>query len=178
MTTYLAFLRAVNLGATRVFPKGDIVRAATDAGFENVRTHLNTGNVRLDSRMRSRARIETTLEDAFARDRGFEVPTIVFSTTEFRALAEDAAALSAENPGLARHYIYLMKEELDADTARRVEATTTDAGRMVVRGRAVHALLLPGYQDGRVDPLNAAKLLGVATNRNLAVIQGLAERWC
>lgn len=178
VTTYLAFLRAINLGATRVFPKGDIVRAATDAGFEDVRTHLGTGNVRLDSRMRSRARVETTLEDAFARDRGFEVPTIVFSAADFRALAEDAATLNAESPGLARHYIYLLKEVLDADTAHRVEETATDEGRMVVRGRAVHALLLPGYQDGRVDPLGATKLLGVATNRTLAVVQGLAERWC
>jgi hypothetical protein len=49
---------------------------------------------------------------------------------------------------------------------------------MLVRGRAVHALLEPGYRDGTVDPLGAAKLLGVATNRNLGVVTTLAERWC
>ncbi|KAA9089410.1 DUF1697 domain-containing protein [Microbacterium radiodurans] len=178
MATHLGFLRAINLGATRVFPKDDIRRVTEVAGFENVQTHINSGNIRFDTRMRARARIEHAIERAYAADRGFDVPTITFRADEFAALAADAAALSDENPGLARHYVYLLKDELDAETSELVEARTTDAGRMIVRGRAVHALLQPGYQDGVVDPLGAARLLGVATNRNLTVVRTLAEKWC
>ncbi|MDN3496881.1 DUF1697 domain-containing protein [Planococcus sp. APC 4015] len=178
MTTYLAFLRAVNLGPTRKFPKGDIMRAMTDAGFTDIATHINSGNVRFDSTMRSRAKIEATLEKAFLADRGFEVPTIVFSAAEFAALAAEASALSAERPGLARHYVYLLKDELPATVIEEVEATSGDLGEMVVRGRAAHALLRAGYEDGVVDPLRAAKLLGVGTNRNLNVVTTLAAKWC
>ncbi len=178
VATHLGFLRAINLGATRVFPKDDIRRVTEAAGFENVATHINSGNIRFDTRMRSRAKLELTLERAYAADRGFEVPAITFRADEFAALAAEALALSEANPGLARHYVYLLKDELDADTAARVEALATAAGRMLVRGRAVHALLQPGYQDGTVDPLGAAKLLGIATNRNLNVVMTLAERWC
>lgn len=178
MATYLAFLRAVNLGSTRVFPKGDVVAATTAAGFQDVATHGNTGNVRLGTRMRSRERIERMLEAAYLADRGFEVPTIAYRADEFAAIAREAAALSAARPGLARHYVYLLKQELDPETTAAVEATSSDAGEMVVRGRAAHALLGPGYQDGTVDPLRATKLLGVATNRNLSVVTSLAERWC
>lgn len=178
MTTYLGFLRAVNLGPTRKFPKADITRVVTDAGFADAATHINSGNVRFSSAMRSRARIESTLEKAFLADRGFEVPTIVFTAAEFAEVARDAAELTAERPGLARHYVYLLKDELPASVVREVEATSSDAGEMVVRGRAAHALLLPGYEDGVVDPLRAAKLLGVATNRNLNVVTTLAEKWC
>lgn len=178
VTTYLAFLRAVNLGATRVFAKGDIARVTAGVGFEGVETHINTGNVRFDSRMRSRQKVESTLERAYAADRGFEVPVIVYSAAEFAALAADTAALGAEHPALARHYVYLLKDELDAERIAAVHAIATDAGRMVVRGRAAHALLLPGYQDGKVDPLDAAKLLGVGTSRNATVIGSLAAKWC
>ena len=178
MATFLAFLRAINLGRTRVFPKGDIQRVVTEAGFENVETHINTGNVRFESRMRSRAKIEATLEQAFARDRGFEVPTIVYTAKEFAALAAEAQAITAAHPGLARHYVYLLKEPLTDEQRATVEEATTGAGRMLVRDRAAHALLRPGYQDGTVDPLGAAKLLGVATNRNLNVVTTLAAKWC
>jgi len=178
MTTYLAFLRAINLGPTRKFPKGEIVRVVTDAGFTDVATHIASGNVRFSSTLRSRSKIEATLEKAFAADRGFDVPTIVFTAAEFAALARDAAALSAERPGLARHYVYLLKEELPASVVSQVEAASSDAGEMVVRGRAAHALLLPGYEAGDVDPLRAARLLGVGTNRNLNVVTTLAEKWC
>lgn len=178
MPTYLAFLRAINLGAKRVFPKDDIRRAVEGAGFTDVETHINTGNVRFTTSMRSRAKIEAALESAFAADRGFEVPTIVYRTAEFAEIAQEAERLSAENPGLARHYVYLMKDELPDETVARIAGMATDAGEMVVRGRAAHALLRPGYEAGTIDPLGAAKLLGVATNRNLNVVTTLARKWC
>jgi uncharacterized protein (DUF1697 family) len=177
MPTYLGFLRAINLGPNRPFPKDDIRRAVEDAGFTDVATHINTGNIRFSTPLRSRAKIEATLEKAFAADRGFDVPTIVYSVPEFTSIARDAAELSAANPGLARHYVYLLKDELPADTVARLAELASDAGEMVVRGRAAHALLRPGYEAGSVDPLGAAKLLGVATNRNLNVITTLAAKW-
>ncbi|WP_426323135.1 DUF1697 domain-containing protein [Microbacterium sp. E-13] len=178
MPTYVAFLRAINLGPNRKFPKDDIRRVVEDAGFTDVETHINTGNVRFTTPLRSRAKIEKALESAFAADRGFEVPAIVFTTAELKAIAAEAAALSAEHPGLERHYVYLLKDELPKATVARIEELATDAGSMVVRGRAAHALLGPGYQAGSVDPLGAAKLLGVATNRNLAVVTAIADKWC
>lgn len=178
MPTYLAFLRAINLGPTRKFPKDDIRRVVESLGMTEVQTHINTGNVRFSTPMRSRARIESALEAAFGADRGFEVPAIVFTPAEFAAIARDAAELTAQNPGLARHYVYLLKDELSAAGIARVEALATDAGTMVVRVRAAHALLRPGYEAGNVDPLRAAKLLGVGTNRNVNVITTLAAKWC
>ena len=59
-----------------------------------------------------------------------------------------------------------------------IAATASERGEMVVSGRAAHALLQPGYVEGRVDPLRAARLLGVATNRTLTVVTTLADRWC
>lgn len=178
MPTYVAFLRAINLGANRKFAKADIARVVEGVGFTDVETHINTGNVRFTTPMRSRAKIEALLEAAFAEDRGFDVPTIVFTTAEMRAIAAEAASLAQEHPELARHYIYLLKDELPAATAAKVEGLASEAGGMVVRGRVAHALLGPAYQAGQVDPLGAAKLLGVATNRNRTVIDAIAEKWC
>lgn len=178
MPTYLAFLRAVNLGAKRVFPQADIQRVVRGLGFDDVRLHINTGNVRFESRLRSRAKIEALLEEAFHRDRGFEVPAIVYTSAEFADLAAEADRLHDAHPGLARHYVYLLKDELSPDALRAVTALATDKGDMVVRGRAAHALLRPGYQEGRVDPLGAVKHLGIATNRNITVVRTLAQKWC
>lgn len=178
MTTYLAFLRAINLGANRKFPKDDIRRVVQDCGFTGVETHINTGNVRFDSAMRSRPRIESLLEAGFAADRGFDVPTIVYRADEFARIARDVTELDAENPGLVRHYVYLLKEEPSAEVVDALEGMRTDVGEMRVRGRAAHALLRDGYEAGYVDPLGAAKLLGVATNRNANVVTTLAQKWC
>lgn len=47
MQTYVAFLRAINLGAHRKFPKDAIIAATQVAGGTEVATHATSGNVRL-----------------------------------------------------------------------------------------------------------------------------------
>src|SRR6476620_6398593 len=68
MATYIAFLRAINLGPTRKFPKDAIIAAVESIGFTDVETYINTGNVRFCSTMRSRARMEGALEAASTAD--------------------------------------------------------------------------------------------------------------
>ena len=100
MPTYVAFLRAINLGATRKFPKADIVAATEAAGGTDVATHINTGNVLLTTTLRSRAKVEAALEQAYEADRGFAVPTIVFTPAEIREIAADADGDGAPGPPL------------------------------------------------------------------------------
>ena len=90
---YVAFLRAINLGATRKFPK-DRIKAATEAaGGTGVETYINTGNVRLETGWRSRARIESALEQGYLAEAGFFVPTIAFRAAEVARIATTADAL-------------------------------------------------------------------------------------
>lgn len=178
MPVTIALLRAINLGAKRNFSKEDIVRVTESAGFTGVATHINTGNVRLETSMRSTTRIEQALEDAYLADRGFEVPTMVFSAAEFADVAGELDELAARRPGLERHYVYFLKEELSAEAIALVHGAASPQGEMVVRGRVVHALLGPGYEAGVVDPLKAAKHLGVTTARAHTVVRAIAAKWC
>ena len=99
MPTYVAFLRAINLGPNRKFAKAAIVEAVEECGFTDVETYINTGNVRFTASMRSRAKVEQALEKAFRKHAGFEVPTIVFTTAELRQIAADASEIAQEHDG-------------------------------------------------------------------------------
>lgn len=178
VSSYVAFLRAINLGAKRKFPKDAIKRAVEQAGCTDVETYINTGNVRFTTPLRSRAKVEALLEDAFLEDRGFEVATIAYTCAELARVAADAEHLGATRSDLERHFVLLLKDAPPADVAAEVEALSTAANTTVIRNRAAHLLLGPGYQAGGVDPLKVEKRLGVATNRNHKVIRAIAERWC
>ena len=175
MPTYVAFLRAINLGPTRKFPKADIVAAVEAAGGTDVATYINTGNVRVQLTLRSRARVEQALEKAFRADRGFEVPTIVFTPAELRAIGDDADELADGHDG--RHYMSLLKEEPTAAGRRAIESAGAGEERAVVRGRAIHLLLGPAYHTASLTNATVEKHIGVATNRNATVIRTLAEKW-
>ncbi len=174
MPTYVAFLRAINLGAHRKFPKAEIVAATEAAGFGDVATYINTGNVRLTTRMRSRARIEEALETAYAERAGFEVPTIVFTTSEVAEIATYGAGLA--HPG--GHYVSLLKHEPAAEGIAALAAAAGSGERLDVVGRAAHLMVEHGQQAATLTNAPVERHLGVATNRNLTVLTAIAERWC
>ncbi|HTW17779.1 MAG TPA: DUF1697 domain-containing protein [Nocardioides sp.] len=174
MATWIGFLRAINLGAKRKFPKADIVAAVEDAGFTDVETYINTGNVRFDTAMRSRARIETALEKAFVERAGFSVPTICFTTAELREIAEHAESFGHGG----RHYVSLLKQEPSAAAIAAIEESSTAEEVAKVGGRAVHLLLGENYHEARLTNAAVERRLGVSTNRNLTVIRALAQKWC
>lgn len=178
MPTYVAFLRAINLGAKRKFPKADIVAATEAAGASDVTTHINTGNVLLTTPLRSRAKVEAALEQAYAADRGFAVPAIVFTPAELRQVAADADELAADRTDGGRHYVSLLKEPPTPAATRLIEAAGSDGERAVVRGRAVHLLLGEEYHSAGLTNAEVEKTLGMATNRTMTVIRTLVEKWC
>jgi uncharacterized protein (DUF1697 family) len=176
MPTYLAFLRAINLGAKRKFPMAELRACLEKAGYQDVATHIQTGNVRVAARQRDRNRIEADLERLFLEDRGFEVPTIAFSRSEWRQVADDVDDLAGRATG--RHFVSLLKTEPDPEVAAAFETLSTEAEMALVRGRAVHLLVGDSYQAARLDNVVVERYLGVATNRTAGVVRTLAEKWC
>jgi len=178
----IGFLRAINLGAKRRFPKDAIVRATEAAGFTGVATHIATGNVRFETAMRSRARIEAALEAAYEAEAGFAVPTIVFTPDELRAVAEAAESFARELGRGAdhggRHYVSLLKQEPSAEAVRAVEQVSSAEEVARVGGRAAHLLLGENYHEAKLTNAAVERHLGVATNRNLTVIRALVDKWC
>ncbi len=179
MPSYVAFLRAINLGAKRKFAKDDIRACVESTGATEVATHINTGNVLLTTKLRSRAEVEATLEGAFLADRGFEVPTIAYTLAELRAIgaAADEVAEELGDP-VSAHYVTLLKDEPSKSVAAEIEALEYDGELARVRGRAVHLALAKPYNEAKLSNARIEKALGVATTRNVTVIRALVAKWC
>lgn len=174
MPTYIAFLRAINIGK-RQFRKEAIVRACEAAGCRDIETYINTGNVRVTTPLRSRAKVEAALEKAFAAEAGFEVPTIVLTPAELTEIAAYAEQVGEGHTG--RHYVSLLKDTPSQATVAKLDGAGSRGERAVVDGRGVHLLLGENYHEATLDNALVEKHLGVATNRNLNVIRTLAEKW-
>lgn len=176
MPTYIAFLRAVNVGK-RKYPMAELRDTLTEAGYDDVATHIQTGNVLLTTNERSRARLTSALEKLLEEDRGFEVGTMVFTPTEVAEIVADAAKVATKRPKFA-HYVSLLATKASAAKAEEMEARATDKERVVVRGRAVHLLYDIPYHEAKTSNATVEKVLGPATNRNLTVLRAIAEKWC
>jgi uncharacterized protein (DUF1697 family) len=84
---FVALLRAINLGRVNRVPMGDLRAALTDAGFTDVVSHLQSGNVVLGSTRRSRAAVATAMERLVEAEFGFDTDVVVRTAGEFAKVA-------------------------------------------------------------------------------------------
>lgn len=175
MPTYIAFLRAINLGKVRKFPMAQLRECLEEAGYDDVATHIQTGNVLLRSPMRSREKVEGALEAVFAKTTGFEVPTVVTTPVELRATYTAAQALGVD---AARRYVTFLKHEPAPEAAALIDAWDAPGEGARVVGRAVHWWIDHPNASARISNAVLDKQAGPATTRDLKVVGALVEKWC
>lgn len=173
---WIAFQRAVNVGG-RKYPMAELRAVLSEAGYRDVETHIQTGNIALTADVTAE-QLEADLERLFLADRGFEVATIVFSPEELVAIAAEADRVIAEHGEPAHgHYVELMRAEPTAENRAIIEGQCTDQQRFVVRGRTVHYLTDISMADVKAPRAAVRAAYGISTNRNAKVIRALAAKW-
>lgn len=90
MGSFVALLRAVNVGGTGKLPMSELKAMCEELGFAAVRTYIASGNVVFTSR-KSEAAIKTALEKRLHAYAGAPIGVLVRSAAEM-------AQVSADNP--------------------------------------------------------------------------------
>ncbi len=177
MATFIAFLRAVNLGRTRKVPMADARVWLGAAGLGDVETYIQTGNVRFTTSLRSRSKVERVVEEVLEERCGFDVPAMVFTPAELRQVYDDALALPLR---------WTARCVATSPSSRRSPASTwpprSTGGTTTGRPPGSSAGRCTGGWPSRARPRGLSnarieKVLGPGTTRDLKVVTTLAERW-
>jgi uncharacterized protein (DUF1697 family) len=177
MPSYVAFLRAVNVGGRFVKMAG--LRAAlTQAGFADVETHIQSGNVLVRSARRSTASVATELSRALTAFAGFEVPAIVRTPAQVRSALEAADGIRPLLDGEARRYLAFADGPVPATAAAVLDAWDKPGERVRVLGSEVLAELTIGFHTTTLTNARLERVTGRTTTwRDLSVVRAVDERW-
>ncbi|WP_354519630.1 DUF1697 domain-containing protein [Lysobacter enzymogenes] len=170
MCTYIALLRAVNVGGTGKLPMADLRAMCEALGFQDVRTYIASGNVVFRTGL-SEAKAKAALEDALRDYAGKPVGAVLRT-------AQDMAAALAANPfaDAAPNRAVLIfldapppADALDAVKHRKDEQIALGAREIYVHygeGMADSRLVVPAAKAGTARNLNTvAKLIEMAAGR-------------
>ncbi len=176
MPTYVAFLRAINLGAKRKLPMALVKEHLAAAGYAEVETHLATGNVRVTTGARSSAKVRADLETRFAEAGGFDVPTAVLTPAELSATYDEALALDVD---ALRRYVAFLPDPPSEDARAALAEWDAESEGVHLGERHLHWWTDGGTTTARIFQPAQLKRLGLqlATTRDLKVVTTLAERW-
>jgi uncharacterized protein (DUF1697 family) len=175
MATFIAFLRAVNVGKRQV--RMADLRAELEAnGFTDAETFIASGNLRVTTTMRSAAKVEKELERVMEAWLGFDVPTMVRTPKQLVAAYDAGSDLKSPVPGSPRHYLSFLKDAPPASAAKELESWDEPKERAQVVGREVHLWL--GSDRPKLTNATMEKILGtLGTARDWKTVTKLAATW-
>jgi len=144
---WIAFLRAVNIGA-RKLPSAQLRAVCEGLGLADVRTHLQTGNVSFAASARTPPDVlGARLGEALAAATGFEVPAFVRDVAALRATLATAPFGGVEVTEETRLFVLLLERPLPpepplpwanaAEDVRVLSATPGEAFAVARHGRRV-----------------------------------------
>ena len=162
MGSFVALLRAVNVGGTGKLPMSDLKDICEELGFGAVRTYIASGNVVFTSR-KSEAAVKTNLEKRLETYAGKPVSVLVRTAAEMaQVLADNPFPKAAPNRTMA----VFLDHSPPADTLAGIRGHKDEEIRLGRREIYIHY----GAGMGASKLVISAAKAGTARNMNTVAV--------
>jgi uncharacterized protein (DUF1697 family) len=115
---YVALLRGVNVGGRNPVAMADLRAAFEDAGFDSVRTYIQSGNV-LFGTTAAAASLESKIEQMLERHLGIPLIVVVRSHAQIRTIVNGAPERFGAKPATYHSDVIFLKAPLTSKQAMK-----------------------------------------------------------
>jgi uncharacterized protein (DUF1697 family) len=170
MDSWVALLRAINVGGKRKVPMDRLRQVVAGLGHDRVSTYIQSGNVLFRSASVDRAALEGALAEAF----GFAIPVVVRTRGEVDALL--GADPFPEVVDDTRIGVALLADQPAVEAIASLDADRSPPDVFRVIGREVWMHCPNGFGQSKLTNEWFERRLGtVATSRNRRTMKILAQ---
>jgi uncharacterized protein (DUF1697 family) len=172
VTTYVAFLRAVNVGGTKIIKMDNFRKMFDSFGFGNVQTYIQSGNVIFEAR--AAPSLEAKIEKQLEKTLGHKTEVFVRSMEEIERIADQNRFKPGESETLNVVFLWEESAKSQIETLKQYNSA---ADEFAVIGREVYNLRHD--RDRSVFSNNfIEKIFNTATTRNITTIKKILEKYC
>jgi uncharacterized protein (DUF1697 family) len=171
-TARIVLLRGINLGATNRIAMPTLRDALTQAGYEDVRTYVQSGNIVLRS-SKPPAAVAARTRELIKETFDLDIPVVVRTGAELAAVVKlNPLGEVADEP--KRYQVSFCDTEPDARLLASLDDLVTGDERVTAAGREIYAWHPAGVARSKLANKAAGKGLGVtATARNWKTVTTL-----
>ncbi len=174
MQKYVAFLRAINVGGTKIIKMEDLKRMFASFGLTNVQTYIATGNVIFETK--AAADLEAKLESQLEKALGYKVEIFLRTMQEVTDIARNPPFTPQAAETL--HVVFLRKSQsVDKTSEQNLLSLKSEADDFAVSGSEVYNLRRD--KDASIFSNNLIEkiLKAPATTRNWNTVCKIAEKY-
>lgn len=140
MTTHLALLRGINVSGHHLIKMDALATALQNAGFSNVTTYLQTGNVFVDSEESNAASVGFKIRQEITKAFGHDVPIVVINIEDLKACLINNPFIKDQNHDIKKLYVAFMSKSLQAGSINdlkisqiKPDEASIDASRLFIK---------------------------------------------
>jgi uncharacterized protein (DUF1697 family) len=170
----IVLLRGVNLVSRNRISMPDLREALEEAGFEDVSTYVQSGNVVLTSKV-SAKQVGSDVQRLIAGRFGLDIAVVVRTRAQLAAVVKrNPFGKVAKNPKL--YQVTFLEKAPTPELVRKLEAIAAGKEQVTHIGRELYAWHPDGVARSKLAVLMAGKGLGItATARNWRTVTKLLE---
>ena len=173
MTSFIALLRGINVGAKTSIRMAELRALAEGIGLSDVRTYIQSGNLLFGAEQADG--LEEKLESAVARA-FLPVPVIVRSAGQWADYASSNPFPDAAEAEPNRLMMMLSKRPPQAEAASALQERARDGERVALAGGTLWIHYRAGAGTSKLSPLLIDRLVGSpATARNWRTVLKIGE---
>lgn len=173
-TRQVALLRGINVGKHKQLPMADLRELLGGLGYEDVATHLRSGNA-VFTAAEGAAATTKAIERAIGERFGFDVDVVVRTAAEIdHVLAHDPLGDVATDG--AKYLVVFLSEKPSAADRKRIGAIDLGDEQLRIDGREVYLWCPRGLNQSQAwKVFSRTGLDATATARNWNTVEKLAE---
>jgi uncharacterized protein (DUF1697 family) len=177
MATHAAFLRGLNLGAHHRVSNAELQGMFEALGLGEVKAFRTSGNVAFTSAREPVEQLRTRIEDALARELGYEVATFLRTAEELRAIcASEPFERARVEAGPGKLQVSILASSPPAGARKAVLAMADEHDLLAFGERELYWLPSGGIMETALDLTAIERALGPTTRRTKGTLEQLAAK--
>lgn len=174
MKKYIAFLRAINVGGTKIIKMEDLRRMFESFGCVNVQTYIQSGNVIFEAK--ESTGLEEELEKHLEKALGFKVETFLRTMDEVAKIASKPAFEPQGDETL--HVVFLRnRQRVDKKSEQNLLSLKSEADDFVIKGSEVYNLRRDRDKSIFSNNFIEKTLKVEGTTRNITTLRKIVEKY-
>lgn len=175
MAKYVAFLRAINVGGSKIIRMEELRKILSVPGIDNVSTYIQSGNVVFEARKTATHTLGSKLEAHLEKQLGYPVEVFVRTPDELQAII-DHNPFKGKEKVEEMQYISFLSDEPDKKCAEELLSFNNEIDTFSIHHRELYANVVKNGQKSRFEPAFVERKLKVlSTTRNMKTVNKMLE---